>query len=131
MNFVFNSYFLKINEFENEKFFEQIEKVDVEIPRALVDFLGDMEINLEKPSYYNEKSKTTYIKYHICGEIISFDSPRSTGADPNTIYADGLHPIYKLPDDDRVSIYFTENVEMREPFLSDMAFEMNIIIEVQ
>jgi hypothetical protein len=130
MNFAFNSYFLKINEFENEKFYEEMERTEVEIPRALVDFLGDMEIDLEKPSYYKEKSKAIYIKYHICGEIISFDSPRSACADPNTIYADGLHPIYKLPDDERVSIYFTENVEMREPFLNDMAFEMNITVEL-
>ena len=60
------------------------------------------------------------LKYHAVGEIISYGDVR-TNADLK--FADGIHPIYFLED---AEIYFTEAVEMREDFLDENSFEINI-----
>lgn len=128
MNFVFNSYFIRINEFKNEKFFSNIEPSELNLPQPLVNLLEEMQIDKNKPSYFKKSKNGIYIKYHICGEIVRFDTPRSPNLDPDVQFVDGLHPIYKMDEDENIEIYFTESIEMKEPFLDDSAFEMNITI---
>lgn len=128
MNFAFKSYFLKIDNYKNEEFYNNIDSIELELPKALTNLLEEMQIKENKPSYYKKSKDGIYIKYHICGEIIRFDTPRNQNLEPNIEFADGLHPIYKMDKDEKVEIYFTETIEMKEPFLDEAAFEMNIII---
>lgn len=128
MNFTFKSYFLKINEFEQQKFEKQLEFCELSIPEELKEIIDNMNLDYQKPSYIKKTKSKLILKYHVCGEIIDYDNPRSAKANPNTKYVDGLHPIYKT-DDMKSEIYFTEYVEMREPFLDDMTFEMHVVVD--
>lgn len=128
MNFAFKSYFLKIDNYKNEEFYNNMEPTELEIPKTLANLLEEMHIEENKPSYYKKSKNEIYIKYHVCGEVIRFDTPRSPNLEQNIEFADGLHPIYKMDEDQKVEIYFTESIEMKEPFLDDTVFEMNIII---
>ena len=51
MNFTFKSYFLKINEFEQQKFEKQLEFCELSIPEELKEIIDNMNLDYQKPSY--------------------------------------------------------------------------------
>lgn len=120
MIFSFDSYMINVNTYKTEEFMKKLNSVDVDLGEKIISTLAEMSIDYKKPSYMKKLSNNLILKYHAVGEIISYGDVR-TNADLKL--ADGIHPIYFLED---AEIYFTEAVEMREDFLDENSFEINI-----
>lgn len=120
MIFSFDSYMINVNTYKTEKFMKKLNSVDVDLGEKIISTLAEMSIDYKKPSYMKKLGNNLILKYHAVGEIISYGDVR-TNADLKL--ADGIHPIYFLDD---AEIYFTEAVEMREDFLDENSFEINI-----
>ena len=120
MIFSFDSYMINVNTYNTEEFMKKLKSVDVDLDEKIISMLEEMSIDYKKPSYMKKLGKDLILKYHAVGEIISYGDVR-TNADLKL--ADGIHPIYFLDD---AEIYFTEAVEMREEFLDENSFEINI-----
>ena len=120
MIFSFDSYMINVNTYKTEEFMKKLKAVDVDLGEKIISTLAEMSIDYKKPSYIKKLGKDLILKYHAVGEIISYGDVR-TNADLKL--ADGIHPLYFLDD---AEIYFTEAVEMREDFLDENSFEINI-----
>lgn len=120
MIFSFDSYMINVNTYKTEKFMKKLNSVDVDLGEKIISTLAEMSIDYKKPSYMKKLGNNLILKYHAVGEIISYGDVR-TNADLKL--ADGIHPLYFLDD---AEIYFTEAVEMREEFLDENSFEINI-----
>ncbi|MDU1023342.1 MAG: hypothetical protein E7A44_05425 [Peptoniphilus harei] len=120
MIFSFDSYMINVNTYKTEEFMKKLNSVDVDLGEKIISTLAEMSIDYKKPSYIKKLGKDLILKYHAVGEIISYGDVR-TNADLKL--ADGIHPLYFLDDGE---IYFTEAVEMREDFLDENSFEINI-----
>lgn len=120
MIFSFDSYMINVNSYKTEEFMKKLKSVDVDLGEKIISMLKEISIDYKKPSYMKKLGDTIILKYHGVGEIISYGDVR-TNADLK--FADGIHPIYFLEDSE---IYFTEAVEMREEFLDENSFEINI-----
>lgn len=120
MIFSFDSYMINVNTYKTEEFMKKLKAVDVDLGEKIISTLTEMSIDYKKPSYMKKLGSNLILKYHAVGEIISYGDVR-TNADLK--FADGIHPIYFLED---AEIYFTESVEMREDFLDENSFEINI-----
>ena len=120
MIFSFDSYMINVNTYKTEEFMKKLNSVDVDLGEKIISTLAEMSIDYKKPSYIKKLGKDLILKYHAVGEIISYGDVR-TNADLKL--ADGIHPLYFLDDGE---IYFTEAVEMREHFLDENSFEINI-----
>lgn len=120
MIFSFDSYMINVNTYKTEEFMKKLNSADVDFGEKIISTLAKMSIDYKKPSYMKKLGKDLILKYHAVGEIISYGDVR-TNADLKL--ADGIHPIYFL---DEAEIYFTEAVEMREDFLDENSFEINI-----
>ena len=120
MIFSFDSYMINVNTYKTEEFMKKLNSVDVDLGEKIISTLAKMSIDYKKPSYIKKLGKDLILKYHAVGEIISCGDVR-TNADLKL--ADGIHPLYFLDD---AEIYFTEAVEMREEFLDENSFEINI-----
>ena len=120
MIFSFDSYMINVNTYKTEEFMKKLKAVDINLEEKIISTLAEMSIDYKKPSYMKKLGNTLILKYHAVGEIISYGDVR-TNADLKL--ADGIHPIYFLED---AEIYFTEAVEMREEFLDENSFEINI-----
>ena len=120
MIFSFDSYMINVNTYKTEEFMKKLKAVDVDLDEKIISTLEEMSIDYKKPSYMKKLGNNLILKYHAVGEIISYGDVR-TNADLK--FADGIHPIYFLED---AEIYFTEAVEMREDFLDENSFEINI-----
>ena len=120
MIFSFDSYMINLNTYKTEEFMKKLNSVDVDLGEKIISTMAEMSIDYKKPSYMKKLGDTLILKYHAVGEIISYGDVR-TNADLKFI--DGIHPIYFLGD---AEIYFTEAVEMREDFLDENSFEINI-----
>lgn len=120
MIFSFDSYMINVNTYKTEEFMKKLNSVDVDLGEKIISTLAKMSIDYKKPSYMKKLGKDLILKYHAVGEIISYGDVR-TNADLKL--ADGIHPLYFLED---AEIYFTEAVEMREDFLDENSFEINI-----
>lgn len=120
MIFSFDSYMINVNTYKTEEFMKKLKAVDINLEEKIISTLAEMSIDYKKPSYMKKLGKDLILKYHAVGEIISYGHVR-TNADLKL--ADGIHPIYFLED---AEIYFTEAVEMREEFLDENSFEINI-----
>lgn len=120
MIFSFDSYMINVNSYKTEEFMKKLKSVDVDLGEKIISMLKEISIDYKKPSYMKKLGDTIILKYHAVGEIISYGDVR-TNADLK--FADGIHPIYFLEDSE---IYFTEAVEMREEFLDENSFEINI-----
>lgn len=120
MIFSFDSYMINVNTYKTEEFMKKLKAVDINLEEKIISTLAEMSIDYKKPSYMKKLGKDLILKYHAVGEIISYGDVR-TNADLKL--ADGIHPIYFLED---AEFYFTESVEMREDFLDENSFEINI-----
>lgn len=120
MIFSFDSYMMNVNTYKTEEFMKKLKAVDVDLGEKIISTLAEMSIDYKKPSYMKKLGNNLILKYHAVGEIISYGDVR-TNADLKL--ADGIHPIYFLKD---AEFYFTEAVEMREDFLDENSFEINI-----
>ena len=120
MIFSFDSDMINVNSYKTEEFMKKLKSVDVDLGEKIISMLKEISIDYKKPSYMKKLGDTIILKYHAVGEIISYGDVR-TNADLKL--ADGIHPIYFL---DEAEIYFTEAVEMREDFLDENSFEINI-----
>ncbi len=120
MIFSFDSYMINVNTYKTEEFMKKLKAVDINLEEKIISTLAEMSIDYKKPSYMKKLGKDLILKYHAVGEIISYGDVR-TNADLKL--ADGIHPIYFLED---AEFYFTEAVEMREDFLDENSFEINI-----
>lgn len=120
MIFSFDSYMINVNNYKTEEFMKKLKSVDVGLDEKIISMLKEISIDDKKPSYIKKLGNNLILKYHAVGEIISYGDVR-TNADLK--FADGIHPIYFLEDSE---IYFTEAVEMREEFLDENSFEINI-----
>ncbi|MEF3317515.1 hypothetical protein [Peptoniphilus grossensis] len=120
MIFSFDSYMINVNTYKTEEFMKKLKAVDVDLGEKIISTLEEMSIDYKKPSYMKKLGNTLILKYHAVGEIISYGHVRTNA---NLKLADGIHPIYFLED---AEIYFTEAVEMREDFLDENSFEINI-----
>ena len=120
MIFSFDSYMINVNTYKTEEFMKKLNSVAVDLGEKIISTLAEMSIDYKKPSYIKKLGKDLILKYHAVGEIISYGDVR-TNADLKL--ADGIHPLYFLED---AEIYFTEAVEMREDFLDENSFEINI-----
>lgn len=121
MIFSFDSYMINVNTYKTEEFMKKLKAVDdLNLGEKIISTLGELSIDYKKPSYMKKLGNKLILKYHAVGEIISYGDVR-TNADLKL--ADGIHPIYFLDD---AEIYFTEAVEMREDFLDENSFEINI-----
>ena len=120
MIFSFDSYMINVNTYKTEEFMKKLNSVDVDLGEKIISTLAEMSIDYKMPSYIKQLGKDLILKYHAVGEIISYGDVR-TNADLKL--ADGIHPLYFLDDGE---IYFTEAVEMREDFLDENSFEINI-----
>lgn len=120
MIFSFDSYMINVNTYKTEEFMKNLKAVDVDLGEKIISTLAEMSIDYKRPSYMKKLGNNLILKYHAVGEIISYGHVR-TNADLKL--ADGIHPIYFL---DEAEIYFTEAVEMREDFLDENSFEINI-----
>lgn len=125
MIFSFDSYMINVNTYKTEEFMKKLNSVDVDLGEKIISTLAKMSIDYKKPSYIKKLGKDLILKYHAVGEIISCGDVR-TNADLK--FADGIHPIYFLEDSE---IYFTEAVEMREEFLDENSFEININAKIK
>ena len=120
MIFSFDSYMINVNTYKTEEFMKKLNSVDVDLGEKIISTLAEMSIDYKKPSYIKKLGKDLILKYHAVGEIISCGNVRTNA---QLKLADGIHPIYFL---DEAEIYFTEAVEMREDFLDENSFEINI-----
>ena len=120
MIFSFDSYMINVNTYKTEEFMKKLKAVDINLEEKIIFTLAEMSIDYKKPSFMKKLGDTLILKYHAVGEIISYGDVR-TNADLKFI--DGIHPIYFLGN---AEIYFTEAVEMREDFLDENSFEINI-----
>ncbi len=120
MIFSFDSYMINVNTYKTEEFMKKLNSVAVDLGEKIISTLAEMSIDYKKPSYIKKLGNNLILKYHAVGEIISYGDVR-TNADLKL--ADGIHPLYFLED---AEIYFTEAVEMREDFLDENSFEINI-----
>ena len=120
MIFSFDSYMINVNTYKTEEFMKKLKAVDVDLGEKIISTLAEMSIDYKKPSYIKKLGKDLILKYHAVGEIISCGNVRTNA---QLKLADGIHPIYFL---DEAEIYFTEAVEMREDFLDENSFEINI-----
>lgn len=120
MIFSFDSYMINVNTYKTEEFMKKLKAVDVDLGEKIISILKEISIDYKKPSYMKKLGKNLILKYHAVGEIISYGDVRTNA---ELKFADGIHPIYFLDD---AEIYFTEAVEMREDFLDENSFEINI-----
>lgn len=120
MIFSFESYMINVNTYKTEEFMKKLRAVDVDLDEKIISTLGEMSIDYKRPTYIKKLGRSLILKYHAVGEIISYADPRTNS---ELKFADGIHPIYFLGD---AEIYFTEAVEMREDFLDENSFEINI-----
>lgn len=120
MIFSFDSYMINVNTYKTEEFMKKLKAVDVDLGEKIISTLAEMSIDYKKPSYIKKLGKNLILKYHAVGEIISYGDVRTNA---QLKLADGIHPLYFLED---AEIYFTEAVEMREEFLDENSFEINI-----
>ena len=120
MIFSFDSYMINVNTYKTEEFMKKLNSVDVDLGEKIISTLAEMSIDYKKPSYMKKLGKDLILKYHAVGEIISYGDVRTNA---ELKLADGIHPLYFLED---AEIYFTEAVEMREDFLDENSFEINI-----
>ena len=121
MIFSFDSYMINVNTYKTEKFMKKLKAVDdLNLEEKIISTLAKMSIDYKKPSYIKKLGKDLILKYHAVGEIISCGDVRTNA---ELKFIDGIHPIYFLDD---AEIYFTEAVEMREEFLDENSFEINI-----
>ena len=120
MIFSFDSYMINVNTYKTEEFMKKLKAVDVDLGEKIISILKEISIDYKKPSYMKKLGKNLILKYHAVGEIISYGDVRTNA---QLKFADGIHPIYFLED---AEIYFTEAVEMREEFLDENSFEINI-----
>ena len=111
---------INVNTYKTEEFMKKLKAVDINLEEKIISTLEEMSIDYKKPSYMKKLGDTLILKYHAVGEIIKYEEPRENF---NFKFADGIHPIYFLDD---AEIYFTEAVEMREDFLDENSFEINI-----
>lgn len=120
MIFSFDSYMINVNTYKTEEFMKKLNSVDVDFGEKIISILAEMSIDYKKPSYMKKLGNNLILKYHAVGEIISYGDVRKNA---QLKLADGIHPLYFLED---AEIYFTEAVEMREEFLDENSFEINI-----
>lgn len=120
MVFSFDSYMINVNTYRTEEFMKKLNSVDVDLGEKIISTLEEMSIDYKKPSYIKKLGNNLILKYHAVGEIISYGDVRTNA---ELKLADGIHPLYFLDDGE---IYFTEAVEMREDFLDENSFEINI-----
>lgn len=120
MIFSFDSYMINVNTYKTEEFMKKLNSVDVDLGEKIISTLEEMSIDYKKPSYIKKLGNNLILKYHAVGEIISYGDVRTNA---ELKLADGIHPLYFLDDGE---IYFTEAVEMREDFLDENSFEINI-----
>ncbi|MBM7550762.1 hypothetical protein [Peptoniphilus gorbachii] len=120
MIFSFDSYMINVNTYKTEEFMKKLNSVAVDLGEKIISTLAEMSIDYKKPSYIKKLGKDLILKYHAVGEIISYGDVRTNA---QLKFADGIHPIYFLNE---AEIYFTEAVEMREDFLDENSFEINI-----
>ena len=121
MFFSFDSYMINVNTYKTAEFMKKLKAVaDLNLGEKIISTLEEMSIDYKKPSYMKKLGDTLILKYHAVGEIISYSDVRTNA---ELKFADGIHPIYSL---DEAEIYFTEAVEMREDFLDENSFEINI-----
>ena len=120
MIFSFDSYMINVNTYKTEKFMTILKSEDVNLEEKIISMLEEMSLDHKKPSYIKKLGNKLILKYHAVGEIISYGDVRTNS---NLKFIDGIHPIYFLED---AEIYFTEAVEMREDFLDENSFEINI-----
>lgn len=125
MIFSFDSYMINVNNYKTEEFMKKLNSVDVDLGEKIISTLAEMSIDYKKPSYMKKLGDTLILKYHAVGEIISYGDVRTNA---QLKFADGIHPIYFL---DEAEIYFTEAVEMREDFLDENSFEININTKIK
>jgi len=112
---------INVNTYKTEEFMKNLKSVDdLALDEKIISMLDEMSIGHKKPSYMKKLGETLILKYHAVGEIISYGDVRTNS---NLKFIDGIHPIYFLDD---AEIYFTEAVEMREEFLDENSFEINI-----
>lgn len=124
MIFNFDSYIVNVNNYKTEKFMENLKEIEIELTESLTSMLSEMSINYKKPSYIKKLNNIIILKYHAVGELFSYDNVRKNS---NLKFADGVHPIYNF--DENTEIYFSEYVDMREEFLDENSFEINIAIK--
>ena len=120
MIFSFDSYMINVNTYKTEEFMKKLNSVDVDLGEKIISTLAEMSIDYKKPSYMKKLGKDLILKYHAVGEIISYGDVRTNA---ELKFIDGINPLYFLDD---AEIYFTEAVEMREDFLDENSFEINI-----
>lgn len=120
MIFSFDSYMINVNTYKTEEFMKKLKAVDINLEEKIISTLEEMSIEYKKPSYMKKLGDNLILKYHAVGEIISYGDVRTNA---QLKLADGIHPLYFLDD---AEIYFTEAVEMREEFLDENSFEINI-----
>ncbi|WP_297392861.1 hypothetical protein [uncultured Peptoniphilus sp.] len=120
MIFSFDSYMINVNTYKTEEFMKKLKSVDINLEEKIISTLEEMSIDYKKPSYMKKLGDTLILKYHAVGKIISYGDVRTNA---ELKFIDGIHPIYFL---DEAEIYFTEAVEMREDFLDENSFEINI-----
>ena len=125
MIFNFDSYMINVNNYKTEEFMKKLESVDINLDEKIISMLDEMSIDYKKPSYIKNFGETLLLKYHAVGNIISYADVRMN---KELKFADGIHPIYFL---DGAEIYFTEAVELREEFLDENSFEININTKIK
>ena len=125
MIFSFDSYMINVNTYKTDEFMKKLKAVDINLEEKIISTLAEMSIDYKKPSYMKKLGDTLILKYHAVGEIISYGHVRTNA---QLKFIDGIHPIYFLED---AEIYFTEAVEMREDFLDENSFEININTKIK
>ncbi|MDY3902860.1 hypothetical protein [Peptoniphilus sp.] len=125
MIFNFDSYMINVNNYKTEEFMKKLESVDINLDEKIISMLDEMSIDYKKPSYIKNFGETLLLKYHAVGNIISYADVRMN---KELKFADGIHPIYFI---DGTEIYFTEAVELREEFLDENSFEININTKIK
>lgn len=125
MIFNFDSYMINVNNYKTEEFMKNLKSVDINLDEKIITTLGEMSIDYKKPSYIKNFGETLLLKYHAVGNIISYADVRMN---KELKFADGIHPIYFI---DGTEIYFTEAVELREEFLDENSFEININTKIK
>lgn len=125
MIFNFDSYMINVNNYKTEEFMKNLKSVDINLDEKIITTLGEMSIDYKKPSYIKNFGETLLLKYHAVGNIISYADVRMN---KELKFADGIQPIYFIDD---AEIYFTEAVELREEFLDENSFEININTKIK
>ncbi|MCI5643888.1 MAG: hypothetical protein MR285_07250 [Peptoniphilus sp.] len=125
MIFNFDSYMINVNNYKTEEFMKNLKSVDINLDEKIISMLDEMSIDYKKPSYIKNFGETLLLKYHAVGNIISYADVRMN---KELKFADGIQPIYFIDD---AEIYFTEAVELREEFLDENSFEININTKIK